>query len=200
MIGFIRGTILNKSVPRVLIEIPGLGYEVETSMTTFFQLPEVGETVQLFTHFTVREDAQILFGFIDEEERTLFRTLIKVNGVGPKLALAILSSISPQAFVHCVSENDVQSLTKIPGVGKKTAERLLIEMRDKIQDWHLTSVSTPASIANLANNQASKEAISALISLGYKPTEASRAVSLIAVDGMTSSELIRLALKGMLKA
>jgi len=135
MIGRIRGNLIHKQPPVILVEVGGVGYELQVPMTTLFQLPELGTEVSLVTHFVVREDAQLLYGFIHEADRTLFRQLIKVSGVGPKLALTILSGMDSNSFVRCVQRDDISSLVALPGVGKKTAERLLVEMRDRLQDW-----------------------------------------------------------------
>ncbi len=202
MIGRLRGILLEKQPPQLLLDVAGVAYEVSASMTTFYHLPAIGNEVILFTHLAVREDAHQLFGFYEQRERTLFRTLIKVNGIGPKLALAILSSISPDDFVRCVNDNDTGNLVRIPGVGKKTAERLIVEMRDRLADWHnetITVSTIVASTANQNNNpkRASNEAIAALVALGYKPQEATRAVMQIAADNLAIEEIIRLALKGM---
>src|SRR5580704_18997800 len=136
MIGQIRGIILEKQPPLLTVDVHGIGYEIDAPMSTFYQLPEVGQEVSLFTHFVVREDAHHLYGFYTRDERLLFRTLLKVNGVGPRLSLTILSSTAPEEFVRCVLNNDTLSLVRLPGVGKKTAERLVIEMRDKLADWY----------------------------------------------------------------
>ncbi len=201
MIGRLRGILLEKQPPQLLLDVAGVAYEISASMTTFYHLPAVGNEVILFTHLAIREDAHQLFGFYEQRERTLFRTLIKVNGIGPKLALAILSSISSDDFVRCVNDNDSNSLIRIPGVGKKTAERLIVEMRDRLDDWQndvisVTNINVNSNM-NKNNNRSSNEAISALVALGYKPQEASRAVLQIAADNLTVEELIRLALKGM---
>ena len=203
MIGRLRGILLEKQPPQLLLDVAGVAYEISASMTTFYHLPAIGNEVILFTHLVVREDAHQLFGFYEQRERTLFRTLIKVNGIGPKLALAILSSISPDDFVRCVNDNDTGNLIRIPGVGKKTAERLIVEMRDRLSDWHNDNITVSTiSVSNTVNQQInhkriSNEAISALVALGYKPQEASRAVLQIATDNLSIEELIRLALKGM---
>ena len=199
MIGRIKGVLLEKQAPELLIDVQGIGYEVLVSLTSFFDLPALGETVTLHTHFVVREDAQQLYGFADTRERELFRTLIKVSGVGPKMALGILSGMTATEFVHAVRSNDAATLVKLPGVGKKTAERLIVEMRDRLEQFGDTGgldLSSPS-----ANNQPDtvKEAESALIALGYKPQEAARMVNASAADGQTSQELIRLALKSMVK-
>jgi len=135
MIGLIRGIILEKQPPQLLVDVSGIAYEIDASMSSFCQLPDIGSEVSLFTHFVVREDAHQLYGFFTRDERLLFRTLLKVNGIGPRLALSILSSTTPDEFVHCVLNNDTGSLVRMPGVGKKTAERLVIEMRDKLGKW-----------------------------------------------------------------
>lgn len=202
MIGYLSGKIIEKKPPQLIIDVQGVGYEVEASMTTFYKLPEEGQAIQLFTHFVTREDAQLLYGFHDKRERALFRALIKVNGVGPKLALTILSSIDPDTFVHCVTQDDAATLVKLPGIGKKTAERLIVEMRDRLSDWHVdeASMAPEGKAANteiLVRKKATQDAISALVSLGYKPQEASRAISAFDEDDLSSEDLIRLALKQM---
>ncbi len=196
MIGQLRGTLLEKQPPQLLLDVNGVGYEIDAPMSTFYRLPEIGQTVTLLTHFVVREDAHHLYGFFSQEERSLFRTLLKVNGVGPRLALTILSSVNPDEFAHCVVNNDTASLVRLPGVGKKTAERLIIEMRDKLGAWQpQTPIELKTGIDRGARNQTIQDAVSALISLGYKPQEASRAVSKVD-DGVLSSEnIIRKALK-----
>ncbi|WP_097461790.1 Holliday junction branch migration protein RuvA [Mangrovitalea sediminis] len=204
MIGRLRGTLLEKAPGLVLIEAAGVGYEVDIPYTTFFHLPEIGATVTLHTHFAVREDAQSLFGFVARLDRDLFRLLIKVNGVGPRLALAILSGLEPSRFVQCVERADTAALVKIPGVGKKTAERLLIDMRDRIKQLSgmPDTVSLPLSPGAVQRQDSSAvdEAEAALISLGYKPQEASRAISQVAEEGMSSQEIIRQALRSMIPA
>jgi len=197
MIGQLRGIILEKQPPQLLLQVAGVGYEVDAPMSTFYELPEVGKEVHLYTHFVVREDAHHLFGFYTRGERTLFRTLLKVNGVGPKLALTILSGSEPDEFVRCVLNNDTASLTRLPGVGKKTAERLVIEMRDKLSDWTPATLPQETTQAPNGRQQILQDAISALISLGYKQQEANRMIAKID-DGSASSEtLIRKALREM---
>lgn len=199
MIGQLRGILLEKQPPQLLLGVNGVGYEVDAPMSTFYHLPEVGQEVILHTHLVVREDAQQLYGFYGLEERTLFRTLLKVNGVGPRLALTILSGIDPNEFVHCIMNQDTASLTRLPGVGKKTAERLIIEMRDKLSTWQS---SLPADIPitqGKQKNQVTQDAVSALIALGYKPQEASRAVSKIDDGTLSSEEIIRLVLREMMR-
>lgn len=189
MIGRLRGILLEKQPPELLIETSGVAYEVQASMQTFYQLPLINQEVILYTHLIIREDAHQLYGFYNKQERVLFRALLKVNGVGPKLALTILSSSSPEEFVRCVNQGDTASLVRLPGVGKKTAERLVIEMRDRVSDdFILPSSSNPI-------NSSHQDAMSALIALGYKPQEASRALQNIVSENQSSEELIRLALK-----
>ena len=209
MIGRIRGILIEKSPAQALVECAGLGYEVDIPYTTFFNLPETGEELVLHTHFVVREDAQSLYGFSSRLDRDLFRLLIKVNGVGPKLAAGILSGLDANQFIRCVEARDANALVKLPGVGKKTAERLLIEMTDRIGQLEgqftpaspnatVTSDSANASIA--AGHDPREEAEAALIALGYKPQEASKAISKVAEENMSSQELIRLALRAMIPA
>jgi Holliday junction DNA helicase RuvA len=202
MIGRIRGTLVYKQPPLILVEVGGVGYEIQVPMTTLFQLPELGAQVSLVTHFVVREDAQLLYGFIDDRDRTLFRQLIKVNGVGPKLGLTILSGMDANSFVRCIARNDISSLVALPGVGKKTAERLLIEMRDKLKDWlALADEAGSAVTANAPLTDIVADAEGALIALGYKPAEASRLVASVNDDSINDSEeLIRLALKSTVKS
>ncbi len=209
MIGRLSGTLAEKFPPEILIECAGVGYEVTMPMTSIYALPELNEQAVIYTHFVVREDAQLLYGFANTTERKLFRLLIKVNGVGPKLALAVLSAMSADQFVSCVAHDDVSGIVKIPGVGKKTAERLLIEMRDRLKDWQITSL-TPATDAmpmQLSTEQTfvndpfrnnKGDATNALISLGYKQAQADKAVKLVYNEGMSSEDIIRLSLKSML--
>ncbi|MBC7182933.1 MAG: Holliday junction branch migration protein RuvA [Marinobacter sp.] len=208
MIGRIRGILVEKAPGQALVECAGLGYEVDIPYTTFFHLPETGDEVTLHTHFAVREDAQSLYGFASRLDRNLFRLLIKVNGVGPKLAVGILSGLDAQQFIRCVEGRDLNSLVKLPGVGKKTAERLLIEMTDRIGQLEGQFVPTspettgPGQIAPAGSDApaATEEAEAALIALGYKPQEAAKAISKVAEEGMTSEALIRLALRNMIPA
>lgn len=205
MIGRLSGTLLRKNPPELLIDVNGVGYELQAPMTTFYDLPELGQPVVLSTHLAVREDAHVLYGFINDTQRSLFRTLIKVNGVGPKLALTILSGASAEEFARTVKDNDVTGLTRLPGVGKKTAERLIIEMRDRLDEWYTgaSAVARDAGQETLSAGEtlvqeadAAKEAVSALIALGYKPAEASKMVSAVNDGGQSSEALIREALKG----
>jgi len=201
MIGRLRGTLISKIPPLILIDVQGVGYEVEAPMSTFYQLPELEQEVTLHTHLIVREDAQFLCGFATESERHMFRNLIRVNGVGAKLALGILSGMGADDFALAIQQDDVKSLTRLPGVGKKTAERLIIEMRDKIEQWQqddtTMQVQTEPRAANSALDAAG-EAVSALTSLGYKPQEASKMVRMVATSGLNSEEIIREALKSSL--
>ncbi len=199
MIGKLRGIILEKQPPQLLLDVNGVGYEIDAPMSTFYHLPDIGQEVTLHTHFVVREDAHHLFGFFAKEERALFRTLLKVNGIGPRLALTILSSIDPNDFVRCVINNDTDTLVSVPGIGKKTAERLIIEMRDKVSTFSSATLphATASQKENNARNQITQDAVSALIALGYKPQEASRAVSKVDDPTLTSEEIIRRALREM---
>lgn len=198
MIGLLRGIIVEKQAPQILLEVNNIGYEIDAPMSTFYQLPDIGQSVTLFIHFVVREDAHHLYGFFAREERTLFRTLLKVNGVGPRLGLTILSSIEPHEFVRCVLNNDTARLVSLPGIGKKTAERLIIEMRDKLSSWQDSlSIQQTALTLPSGRNLLLQDAISALISLGYKPPEASRAVSKVDDGQLSSEEMIRHALREM---
>lgn len=199
MIGFLRGKLVLKAPPMLMLDVNGVGYEVEAPMTTFYNLPAVGEDVKLHTHLVVREDAHILFGFAAESDRAMFRTLIKVNGVGPKLALTILSGQSAEEFHRCIHNNDTQALVRLPGVGKKTAERLVIEMRDRLPDIDGASVNTvTVGTINVVGNP-KQEAISALCSLGYKPLDAAKMVQQVSSDELSCEEMIRFALQGAVK-
>ena len=202
MIGRICGVLVEKLAPEILLDVRGVGYEIQVPTSTLYELPGPGSEITLFTHFVVREDAQLLYGFNCLRDRSLFRSLIKVNGVGPKLALAILSNMEAEAFVRTVQRDDTSALVQLPGVGKKTAERLLVEMRDRLKDWILElDEAQPGTVAPGSDREMLAEAESALVSLGYKPTEASRAVSAANDDSIKSSEeLIRRALQSMVSA
>lgn len=191
MITHLTGQLHEKKAPILVIGVNGIGYEIHAPMSTFYQLPDVGNTITLLTHFVVREDAQLLFGFQTEQERRLFRALIKVNGVGPKLALTILSGIETDDFIACIQAQNNTRLTKIPGIGKKTAERLVIEMRDTLSSWH---VAVP-TVASIDSNEVIQDAISALTALGYKSQEASRVVTQLHQPSHSNEQLIRLALQ-----
>lgn len=195
MIGFLRGIIVDKQPPLLLIDAGGIGYEIHAPMSTFYQLPDLQQTVTLLTHLVIREDAHTLYGFHQREERDLFRALIKVNGVGPKLALGILSGITTREFIFCVQNNDVSRLVHIPGIGKKTAERLVMETRDALASWTTeTMMSAPLS----PEQRYTQDAISALTALGYKPHDAQQAIKQVQQQGHSSEELIRLALQNNL--
>lgn len=197
MIGFLRGKLAVKAPPLLVLDVNGVGYEVEAPMTTFYNLPAVGAEIMLHTHLVVREDAHILFGFSAEADRSLFRTLIKVNGVGPKLALTILSGQSAEEFHRCIHNNDMQALVRLPGVGKKTAERLVIEMRDRLPNSVDSSVTDVDQVKS--SNNPKQEAISALCSLGYKSLDAGKMVQNIGTDGKSCEDIIRLALQGSVR-
>ncbi|HEB63057.1 MAG TPA: Holliday junction branch migration protein RuvA [Gammaproteobacteria bacterium] len=205
MIGRLQGRLLEKKAPELLVDVQGVGYEVNAPMTTFYVLPEIGNEVVLHIHFVVREDAQLLYGFATRAERTLFRHLIRVNGVGAKLALTILSGISSDDFVRCVQEEDSTTLVRLPGIGKKTAERLIIEMRDRLKDWDQSVAGVSNSAGQVVQTVAVVEqssvadAVSALIALGYKPQEASRMVRSIETQGLPSEDIIRFALQASVK-
>ncbi|WP_248799845.1 MULTISPECIES: Holliday junction branch migration protein RuvA [unclassified Pseudomonas] len=204
MIGRLRGTLAEKQPPHLILDVNGLGYELEVPMTTLYRLPSVGEPLTLHTHLVVREDAQLLYGFVGKRERDFFRELIRLNGVGPKLALALMSSLEVDELVRCVQAQDTSALVRVPGVGKKTAERLLVELKDRFKAWE----TVPSMFALVPNQpdgapaqplaSAESDAVSALISLGYKPQEASKAVSAIKDKGLSSEDMIRRALKGMI--
>jgi Holliday junction DNA helicase RuvA len=201
VIGRLRGIVIEKQPPEVLLEVGGVGYEVQMPMSCFYDLPELGKEALIYTHFVVREDAQLLYGFNHKQERALFRELIKANGVGPKLALAILSGMSASQFVVCVEREDISTLVKLPGVGKKTAERLVVELKDRLAGWVSHDLFTPAAVtlpvasSALLEPDAEQEAASALIALGYKPAQASQIVGKVAKEGMTVEAIIREALR-----
>jgi holliday junction DNA helicase RuvA len=202
MIGRLRGQLLVKRPPYLLLEVGGVGYEVEAPMSTFYALPEVGVEVVLHIHLQVREDAHSLFGFAAEAERGLFRELLKVNGVGAKVALAILSGMDAATFSGCVLAADAARLTRLPGIGKKTAERLIIEMRDRLgtlEAGAAPAAAPAAGVSAAAPAAAEDEAVNALISLGYKPQEASRMVAAVMTDDMGTEDIIRQALKAVVR-
>lgn len=198
MIGQLRGTLLEKQAPELLVDVHGIVYEVNAPLSTFDHLPEIGKEIVLHIHFVVREDAQLLFGFYTKDERSLFRTLLKVNGVGPKLALTILSSATPEELVAAVMNHDTGKLIRLPGVGKKTAERLVIELRDSLKDWMHTQPIENNHAGSVTRRQVLEDAISALIALGFKQNEANRAVASIDNGLASSEELIRNALREMM--
>lgn len=198
MITHICGLLLSKKPPLLTIDVNGIGYEIHAPMSTFYQLPEVGAKITLLTHFVVREDAQLLFGFFSEQERRLFRALIKVNGVGPKLAVTVLSGMETDHFVQCIQAQNADALTHIPGVGKKTAERLIVEMRDALSQWNAPTASIMQTEL-LDPNQVIQDAIGALVALGYKPNDAKNVVSKVHQPDHNNEQLIRLALQQMVR-
>lgn len=200
MIGRIRGVLVEKRPPYLLLDVHGIGYELEAPMTTFDLLPDLHTEISLYTHLIVREDAHLLFGFLSEGERRLFRALLKVNGVGARLALTILSGTGADEFAACIHTGDIARLTRLPGVGKKTAERLVVEMRDRLSDW-ATSLPSPAGAVSgsAPRHNAVADAISGLIALGYKPQEASRYVHALNTEGLTSEAIIREVLKSLVQ-
>ncbi|WMP19231.1 Holliday junction branch migration protein RuvA [Thiothrix lacustris] len=200
MIGLLRGKLLIKQPPDLMLDVNGVGYEVQASMTTFYDLPELHAEVTLYTHFVVREDAQLLYGFSSQTERELFRHLLKVNGVGPKMALAIVSGMSPLEFNQVIHAGDIARLSRIPGVGKKTAERLIIELRDRLpkSDASGSHANTPLSV-QIPHVSASDEAVNALLALGYKPAQASQMIAAYEDQGLSVEDMIRQALRASLK-
>ena len=196
MIGRLRGKLLSKHPPELLLDVMGVGYEIEAPMSTFYQLPAVGEDVVLHTHLVVREDAHLLYGFYSLAERRMFRSLIRVSGVGPKLGLTILSGISAAEFSRAVYDNDIAALTSLPGVGKKTAERLVMELRDKLETGLDTVTVGHKGLASPTSESTSPvgDAVSALIALGYKPPEASRMVRAVDAKDLAVEDIIRAAL------
>ncbi|MFT4928156.1 MAG: Holliday junction DNA helicase RuvA [Phenylobacterium sp.] len=202
MIGKLKGIVEEKSAPELLLDVNGVCYEVQMPLTSFYQQPEVGVATAVYIHFVVREDAQLLYGFANKTERLLFRQLIKTNGVGPKLALTVLSGMSTEQFVRCVINEDSSTLVKLPGVGKKTAERLIIELKDRLKDWGVESL--PPAVANVVDEHFEvsvtpfDDAVSALIALGYTQLQATKSVKKIHQEGMGSETLIKEALRAIL--
>lgn len=199
MIGRLKGTLLRKEPPALMVDVNGVGYELEAPMTTFYELPAVGETVTLHTHLVVREDAHLLYGFVRDSQRELFRALLKVTGIGPRIGLAVLSGMSEEELARAVAGEDITRLARVPGIGRKTAERLVIELRDKLPVAGVTGRETAAFTGEKAAavTDPAGEAVSALIALGYKPNEASRAVRAVPGKDLSTEEIIRHALKGM---
>jgi Holliday junction DNA helicase RuvA len=202
MIGLIQGVLVEVDSQHILVDVSGVGYEVEVPFTTAFSLPQVGEKIKLYTHFVVREDAQLLYGFNTRNDRLLFRLLIKISGVGPKLGIAILSGLSAKELIQCIHSNDISTLVKLPGVGKKTAERLVIEMRDKVKAITDLVQHTPESASipielNVSNDLPLLDAEAALISLGYKSAIATKVIRSLDTEGLATQEIIRLALQKM---
>jgi Holliday junction DNA helicase RuvA len=196
VIGHLRGRLAAKHPPALVVDVGGVGYECEAPMSTFYGLPAVGADVQLHTHLVVREDAQLLYAFATEQERRLFRSLLKVSGVGPKIALGILSGINVDGFMLCIEAQDADPLVRIPGVGRKTAERLLIEMRDRVKDFGPAGGAAVAASGG-EGGSAQQEAYSALVALGYKPAEVVKMLKSAAADGASTEDLIRRALQGV---
>ncbi len=200
MIGRLTGTLAEKQPPALLVDVGGVGYELEAPMSTFYDLPALGAQVSLFTHMVVREDAQLLYGFAREAERRLFRVLLKVSGVGPRMALAILSGMSADEFARCIEHDDTTALTRLPGVGKKTAQRLVVEMRDRLAEGDLNAAlaAAPGTRAGAGGeDDAVGDATSALVALGYRSAEASRMVRPFASEGLSTEDLIRRALQAV---
>ena len=200
MIGQIRGILVAKIPPDIHLEVGGITYEIQVPLSTLYQLPEIGQKLVLHTHFVVREDAQLLYGFYAAKDKAMFRALIRVNGVGPKLGLAILSGMEVDEFVRTVRNNDAATLVNMPGIGKKTAERLIVEMRDRLAEWEVTATVGAGSEVGSGASAVTKDAETALVSLGYKPMQAAHAIAQVIKDkpGVANSEeLIRLALKSM---
>lgn len=193
MIGRLKGTLIEKSPPSLVLDVQGVGYEIDAPMSTHYALAAVGKSVELYTHLLVREDAQLLYGFGTKLERTLFRALLKVSGIGAKVALSILSGMSCDEFLSCVARKDAAALTRIPGIGKKTADRLLLDLQDRVADFNATGVAAAAHSTDLSDPRA--QATDALMALGYKSAEASRLLDKSSVDGHTVEEMIRAALK-----
>lgn len=200
MIGRLRGILLEKQPPQVLVDVSGVGYEVQMPMSCFFELPEVGNEVIIYTHFVVREDAQLLYGFNHVNERALFKEVIKANGVGPKMGLGILSGMSATQLVNSIEQEDISALIKLPGVGRKTAERLIVELKDRLKGWGSGDLFTPAVVTRADSaeyNLAQEEAMSALLALGYKSAAAEKIIKTVSQPNMSSEALIRAALKAM---
>lgn len=196
MIGRVTGKLLEKNPPSLLIDVQGVGYEVDSPMSTFYTLPAMGETVALFTHMVVREDAQLLYGFASRTERVLFRALLKVNGVGAKVALAILSGMSTDEFLSCLATKDIAALVRVPGIGKKTAERLLVELQDKVDSLGVGSTNaTGGAESQPMEESARTQAEEALAALGYKPAEASRLLDKSVTDNQSVEQMIKGALR-----
>lgn len=200
MIGCLIGEVLALEAPTVLLNVNGVGYEIDTPLSTFCQLQK-GQKVTLWTHLAVREDAQLLYGFMHQQEKIIFRTLLKVNGVGPKMALGILSTLSVEMLIHTVEHGDVKTLVKVPGVGAKTAERLMIELRDRFKNFTVAGSSTNTNTTQIqfTGNSAVAEAEAALQSLGYKPAEAQKLINTVKADYTEAADIIRAALKSMNK-
>jgi Holliday junction DNA helicase RuvA len=197
MIGYLRGRLAAKHPPALVVDVGGVGYECEAPMSTFYALPQTGAEVLLHTHLVVREDAQLLYAFATEQERRLFRSLLKVSGVGPKIALGLLSGINVDGFLLCIEAQDADPLVRIPGVGRKTAERLLIEMRDRVKELGVGGAGAPLAATAGDGGSAQQEAYGALVALGYRPAEVVKLLKSVAAEGATTEDLIRRALQSV---
>ena len=195
MIAWHKGQLLEKQPPLILLDVNGIGYELEAPMSTFYELPEVGQTAELYVHMVVREDAQLLFAFASKQQRELFRSLVRVNGVGPKVALAILSTLTAQELLACMVNEDVTQLCKVPGIGKKTAQRLVVEMKDRLEK-EFAGVEFDSASEQSTTNSDRHDAISALVSLGYKNADAAKVIKALPND-LSSEDLIRQALRSL---
>lgn len=196
MIAWLQGTIIEKQPPLIVLNVNGVGYELEAPMTVFYELPNESEQATLHIHMVVREDAQLLYAFSTSRQRNMFRSLLKVNGIGPKVGLGILSTLSAEEFLNCIMQEDINQLSKVPGIGKKTAQRLVVEMKDKLEK-ESSELGVSLSDIQTQKPDAAQDAISALVSLGYKPGDASKVVRALAADELSSEELIRQALRSL---
>lgn len=197
MIAWLKGELLDKRPPSIVLNVNGVGYDLEAPLNVFYDLPDLGSQASLYVHMVVREDTQNLYGFISVKQRDLFRSLIKVSGIGPKVGLAILSSLTADDLLSCVAHEDVATLVAVPGIGKKTAQRLLVELKDRLAKEFGSALPEAATVTTSSVASDERDAIDALITLGYKPADASGAVRGVAEAGMTSEALIRAALKNM---
>ncbi len=194
MIGYLSGRLMQKQPPFLLLDVGGVGYELEAPMTTFYDLPEDDQPVSLFVHLVVREDAQLLFGFSDQPQRELFRRLLRINGVGPRVALAILSTLSTSQFITCIHQEDVSALIRVPGIGKKTAQRMILDLRDRIDSLGVVDDTATGNASSV------QDAIGALLALGYKTADANRALRAVETEGLRREDLIRKALQYLSKS
>ena len=194
MIGYLSGRLMQKQPPFLLLDVGGVGYELEAPMTTFYDLPEDDQPVSLFVHLVVREDAQLLFGFSDQPQRELFRRLLRINGVGPRVALAILSTLSTSQFITCIHQEDVSALIRVPGIGKKTAQRMILDLRDRIDSLGVVDDTAAGNASSV------QDAIGALLALGYKTADANRALRAVETEGLRREDLIRKALQYLSKS
>ena len=195
MIGHLKGQIISKNPPEILLEVSGIGYELLCPMSTFYELGNLNDEILLFTHLSIKEDAHTLFGFISKDEKNIFRELIRVNGVGPKVALAILSHLAVPSLIECIANEDSDLLAKTPGIGKKTALKLIVELQDRLSKVELTSSSIPNNAIQKSSNPNTQQAIEALQSLGFKTKEANNMVSKIEDKDLSTEQLIRQALQ-----